>query len=57
MPRIEEDNTDYIAILLAPSPPPPPGAVLAPRPLAMVATISFEGSNSVTGPLREENQE
>ena len=40
MPRVEEANTDYIAMLLAPSPPPPPGVILALRPLAMVATIS-----------------
>jgi len=57
MPRIEEANTDYIAILLAPSPPPLPGTVLALRPLVMVATISSEGSHSVTGSLCEENQE
>jgi len=57
MPRIEEANTDYIAMLLALSPPPPPDPVLAPRPLVMVATISFKGSNSVTGPLRQENKE
>ena len=57
MPRIEEANTDYIAMLLMPSPPPPPGTVLAPRPLAVVTTISFEGSNSVTGPLYLENEE
>jgi len=57
MPRIEEANTDYIAMLLAPSPLPPPGTVLAPRPLVMVTTISSEGSHSVTGPLRQENEE
>jgi len=55
MPRIEEANTDYIAMLLTPSPPPPPGT--APRTLAMVTTISSEGSNSVTGPFYPENEE
>jgi len=57
IPRVDEANTDYIAVLLVPTPPPPPGTILAPRPLAMAATISFEGSNSVTGPLRQENEE
>ena len=33
MSRIEDANTDYIALLLAPSPPPPPGIVLARDPL------------------------
>ena len=57
MPRIEDANTDYIAMLLAPSPPPPLGTVLAPRPLAMATTMSSEGSNSVTGSLRNKNEE
>uniref|UniRef100_A0A7C9CV65 Uncharacterized protein n=1 Tax=Opuntia streptacantha TaxID=393608 RepID=A0A7C9CV65_OPUST len=56
MPRIEEANTNYIVQLLVPPPPPPPGVILSPRPLA-VATYSSEGSNSVTGPLGNENQE
>ena len=57
MPRIEEVNTNYIAQLFAPPPPPPPpGVILSSRPLA-VATYSSEGSNSVTAPLRNENQE
>jgi len=55
MPRIEEANTDYIAMLLTPSPPPPPGTM--PPPPAMVTTISSEASNSVTGPLYPENEE
>ena len=57
MPRIEEANTDYIAMLLAPPPPSPPGS--KPPPSAVRTTISSEGSNSVTGPLcpdHEENQ-
>jgi len=57
MPKIEDTNTDYIAMLLAPSPPPPPGTVLNPRPLAVAATISLEGYNSITSPLRNENEE
>jgi len=57
MPRIENANTDYITMLLEPSLPPPPGTVLAPRPLTMATTMSFEGSNSVIGPLRNENGE
>jgi len=57
MPRIEDANTDYIAMLLEPSPPPPPGAVLAPRPLAMVVTMRSEGFNSAIGPLHNENDE
>jgi len=56
MPRIEEANTNYIAQLLAPPSPPPPGVILSPRPLAVV-TYSSEGSNSITGPLRNDNQE
>jgi len=58
MPRIEDANTDYIAMLLAPSPPPPLGT-MSPPP-ALGTTISSEGSNSVTGPLypdHEENRE
>jgi len=58
MPRIEDANTDYIAMLLAPPTPPPPGSM--PPPSAIRTTISSEGSNSVTGPLypdHEENQE
>ena len=57
MPRIEDANTDYIAMLLEPLPPAPPGVVLARIPLTMVATMSYEGSNSVTSPLRNENEE
>jgi len=53
-PRIEEANTNYIAVLLAPLPP--PSVVLASQPLAM-ATYSSEGSNSVNGPLRNEDEE
>jgi len=58
MPRIEDANTNYIAMLLTPSPPPPPGSM--PPPPALGTTISSEGSNSVTGPLypdHEENRE
>ena len=58
MPRIEDANTDYIAMLLAPPTPPPPGSM--PPPSAIRTTISSEGSNSVTGPLYpnpEENRE
>jgi len=55
MPRIEEANTDYIAILLTPSPPPPLGSM--PPPPAMGTTISSEGSNSVTGQLYPEHEE
>jgi len=57
MPRIEEANIDYIATLLAPSPPSPPDSVLAPRLLAMMAPMSSEGSNSVTGPFYREEEE
>ena len=57
MRRIEDANTDYIAMLLEPSPLPPPSAILAPTPLAVVATMSFEGSNSVIGPLHNRNEE
>ena len=57
MPRIEEANIDYIATPLAPSPPSPPDSVLAPRPLAMMAPMSSEGSNSVTGPFYREDEE
>jgi len=56
IPRIEEANTNYLAQLLVPPPPPVAGVILSPQQLA-VATYSSEGSNSVTGPLREENAE
>jgi len=55
MSRIEEANTDYITMLLTPSPPPPPGTI--PPPPAMVTIIISEGSYSVTGPLYPENEE
>ena len=55
MPRIEEANTNYIAQFLA-SPLPPSGVILSPQPL-VVATYGSEGSNSITGPLHEENAE
>ena len=56
IPRIKEANTNYLAQLLVPPPPPVAGVILSPQQLA-VATYSSEGSNSVTGPLREENAE
>jgi len=57
MPKIEEANTDYIATLLAPSPSSPPDSALALRPLAMMAPMSSEGSNSITGPFYREDEE
>ena len=55
MPRIEDAHPNYLAQLLAP-PPPPTEEMLSPQPLAM-AGFSSESSNSVTGPVRRENEE
>ena len=55
MPTTEIAHPNYLAQLLAP-PLPPPAGVLFPQPLA-TAGFRSESSNSVTGPVRREDEE
>jgi len=56
MHGVEYAHPNFLAQLLAPPLPPPTGGVLAPQPLA-IAGYSSESSNSVTGPVRREDEE